>query len=321
MADIPHQGSSGTGGVSVIIPAFNAAATIGRAIDSVLAQQVPLTEVIVIDDGSTDGTVAAVNQHIGRGENVRLIAMAANCGVSAARNAGIAVATGEFLAFLDADDIWLPGKLSKQLAKIGQDPGIALVSCNSQLIAPNGVAIKEGHLNRPPVEGPAAWKTLLVYNFIPTPTVLTRTALVKALGGFDVSLDVGEDLDLWIKLGLQGRIAILPDILVNYYDLADSLMKRHSDRTATIVLPMLERHIAAQRQQLTRREVRTIRGQRSFQTACDMFFAGAYVPSVPGFLKAAYFGTRPIKSLSYVPRAACMTLLAGAKRLLGPQVR
>jgi hypothetical protein len=304
--------------VSVIIPAFNAARTIIRAIDSVRQQNIGALEIIVIDDGSADDTVAVVRNNIGSGENIHILKMRNNSGVSAARNAGINIARGEYLAFLDADDVWLPAKLHQQIARMEEDATITLVSCNSRLISESGVPLKEGHLNRPPVEGSAAWKTLLVYNFIPTPTVLTRTALVKSLGGFDVTLAVGEDLDLWIKLGIQGRIAILPEILINYYDIAGSLMKRHSSRTATILLPMLERHIATQRQRLTLREIRTIRGQRSFQTACDMFFAGAYVASVPGFLKAAYFGTRPIKSLLYVPRAACMAMLAGAKRILAP---
>lgn len=302
--------------VSVIIPAFNAANTIIRALDSVRQQNVAALEIIVIDDGSADQTVEMVRRNIGSGDDITILQMDKNSGVSAARNAGIRIARGKYLAFLDADDVWLPAKLRLQMARMEQDPSITLVSCNSRLMAEDGTHLKEGHLNRPPVEGVDAWKTLLVYNFIPTPTVLTRTELVKALGGFDVTLAVGEDLDLWIKLGIQGRIAILPDILIHYYDLAGSLMKRHSDHTATIVLPMLERHIAAQHQQLSRKEIRAILGQRSFQTACDMFFGGAYLPSIPVFLKAASFGARPAKSLLYVPRAGCMALLARARRML-----
>ena len=300
--------------VSVIIPAFNAANTIIRAIDSVRQQNIGPIEIIVIDDGSADRTFDVVRDNIADGENIKILKMQQNIGVSAARNTGIRIAQGKYLAFLDADDIWLPAKLQKQIARMEEDPTITLVSCNSRLISESGVLLKEGHRNRPPVEGTDAWKTLLIYNFIPTPTVLTRTAVVKALGGFDVSLAVGEDLDLWIRLGIQGRIAVLPDILINYYDLAGSLMKRHNDRMATIVLPMLEKHFTAQRQQLTRQEIRAIRGQRLFQMACDMFFAGAYMPSIPVFLKAAYLGTRPIKSLLYIPRAACMAFLVTTKR-------
>jgi glycosyltransferase involved in cell wall biosynthesis len=292
--------------VSVIIPAYNAQDTVVRAIDSVLAQQDVALELIVVDDGSADATVDIVGQRL-RGEpRARLLRMAANGGVSAARNFGIRAANGAFLAFLDADDIWLPGKLSKQLARIAHDPQVTLVSCNSRLVGPGGQALKEGHRNRPPVEGADAWKTLLQYNFIPTPTVLTRTALVRECGGFDETLAVGEDLDLWIKLGTRGAIAVLPDILINYSDMAGSLMKRHSGRAGAIVTPMLERHIEQQRARLSAAEIRLLRGRQAFQMGCDLYFSGHYDSCVPLFLKAVTHGERPLKSLSYIPRALLM---------------
>jgi glycosyltransferase involved in cell wall biosynthesis len=296
--------------VSVIIPAFNAQATIGRALDSVLAQQGVALELIVVDDGSADATADVVGAHI-RGEpRARLLRMPRNAGVSAARNAGIRAAGGAYLAFLDADDIWLPGKLSKQLARIERDPQVALVSCNSRLVGPDGQALKEGHRNRPPVEGADAWKTLLQYNFIPTPTVLTRTALVRQCGGFDETLAVGEDLDLWIKLGTRGKIAVLPEILINYSDMAGSLMKRHSGRAGAIVTPMLERHIVEQAARLSAAEIGQLRGRQAFQMGCDLYFSGNYRSCVPLFLKAVAHGERPFKSLIYIPRAWLMRLLA-----------
>jgi glycosyltransferase involved in cell wall biosynthesis len=305
--------------VSVIIPAFNAANTIIRAIDSVRSQNMGSLEVIIIDDGSIDGTPDVVLSNIRAGENIQLVRMAKNSGVSAARNAGIRVAKGKFLAFLDADDIWLPEKLRKQIAVIERDSSITLVSCNSQLIAESGLPVKEGHLNRPPVEGDDAWKTLLTYNFLPTPTVLTLTSLVKEIGGFDEKLAVGEDLDLWIKLGLRGKIVVLKEILTNYYDSAGSLMKRHGGQTSEIVVPMLEKHIAEQRKKLTTFEIRHIRGYQSFQMGCNMFFSGSYLESIPVFLKASYYGSRPVKSLLYVPRAICMELIARIKqKIFGP---
>lgn len=295
--------------VSVIIPAFNAAGTIIRAIDSVRAQGIAALEIIVVDDGSSDGTAEVVGKNIRPGEQIRLQRMPKNSGVSAARNMGISLARGTFLAFLDADDIWLPDKLRKQIDAMEQDCAITLVSCNSRLLSETGVPLKEGHTNRPPVEGDDAWKTLLIYNFIPTPTVLTRCNLVRELGGFDESLAVGEDLDLWIKLALRGKVVVLRDILTNYYDSAGSLMKRHGDRTLDIVVPMLERHIAAQRTRLSTREVRHIRGVQSFQIGCNLFFSGVYLRSIPAFIKAAYYGSRPFKSLSYLPRALVMALI------------
>ncbi len=302
--------------VSVIIPAFNAADTIIRAIDSVRAQHATSLEIIIIDDGSSDTTTGVVMANIGAGENIQLLKMQKNSGVSAARNAGIRIAKGRFLAFLDADDIWLPEKLCKQIEAMEKDPSITLVSCNSQLIAESGLPVKVGHLNRPPMEGDEAWKTLLIYNFLPTPTVLTRTSLVKEIGGFDESLAVGEDLDLWIKLGLHGKIVVLKEILTNYYDRAGSLMKRHGGQSGHIVVPMLEKHISEQNKKLTAVEIRHIRGYQSFQMGCNLFFSGSYLASIPIFIKATFYGSRPIKSLLYIPRAICMELLSRAKRTI-----
>lgn len=292
--------------VSVIIPAFNAADTITRALDSVRDQNVPSIEVIVIDDGSMDATVEIVTANIREDENIRLVRLQKNSGVSAARNAGIQIAQGRYLAFLDADDTWLPNKLCKQIDVMEKDPAVTLVSCNSQLISEAGHAVKEGHRNRPPIEGYDAWKTLLIYNFLPTPTVLTRTALVKEIGGFDESLAVGEDLDLWIKLGIRGKITVLKEILTNYYDRAGSLMKRHGGQSGHIVVPMLEKHIAEQSEKLSKMEIRHIRGHQSFQMGCNLFFSDCYLASIPLFFKACLHGSRPVKSFIYIPRAICM---------------
>ena len=302
--------------VSVIIPAYNAAGTIERALDSVRAQTGVGAEVIVIDDCSADNTIQVVKDAIQPDENISLVRMPRNGGASAARNAGIQKARGRYLAFLDADDVWLPGKLMKQVAAIEADPEVTVVTCNSQMTSASGVPLKEGHINRPPVSGVDAWKTLLVYNFLPTPTILTRTALVRELGGFDEALAVGEDLDLWIKLAVRGKIVVLPEILIKYYDISNSLMKRHRSQAGEIVVPMLERHIREQGGQLSHAEVRAMRGSRSFQMACDLFFSHSYLPSIPLFLQAAACGIRPVKSLSYLPRALVMESATRLKRNL-----
>ncbi|MGZ3239671.1 MAG: glycosyltransferase family 2 protein [Burkholderiaceae bacterium] len=300
--------------VSVIIPAYNAAQTISRAIDSVRMQEMNSMEVIIVDDGSADDTYDVAVGLKRPGEILQVLKMPKNSGVSAARNMGIRHARGKFLAFLDADDIWLPGKLQQQVAAIKRDPAITLVSCNSKLISESGEQLKEGHVNRPPVEGDQAWKTLLVYNFLPTPTVLTYRHLVLQVGGFDETLAVGEDLDLWIRLAMLGKVRVLKDILINYTDSTDSLMKRHLWQTQTIVQPMLERHMLTQHSKLSSSEVRYIRGTQSFEMGCNLFFAGAFLPSISPFLKAVYFGVRPIKSATYIPRAL---LMEGWARLKG----
>jgi glycosyltransferase involved in cell wall biosynthesis len=302
--------------VSVIIPAFNAAATIARALASVRLQEGVGIEVIVVDDASTDGTVQAVRSAIGEGENITLLQLPVNRGASAARNAGIRIARAPYLAFLDADDVWLADKLRRQVAAIDADPAVTLVSCNSQMTSVKGQPLKEGHVNHPPVQGVDAWKTLLVYNFLPTPTVLTRTALVRELGGFDEALAVGEDLDLWIKLAIRGKVAVLPDILINYYDTSNSLMKRHRRHAGVIVMPMIERHIRQQAGKLNATEIRRLRGNRSFWLACDLFFSGDYRDSISLFIRAARCGTRPLKSLSYLPRAMVLEAASITRDLL-----
>jgi glycosyltransferase involved in cell wall biosynthesis len=299
--------------VSVVIPALNAARTIVRAIDSVRSQAIDALEIIVVDDGSVDDTIDVVADNIRVGEKIHLVEMKKNCGVSAARNAGIRLARGKFLAFLDADDTWLPSKLSKQIEAMEKDPAVTLVSCNSRFMSESGVPLKEGHLNRPPIEGTHAWKTLLIYNFLPTPTVLTYRALVREVGGFDESLPVGEDLDLWIKLALRGKVAVLKEVFTLYYDTPGSLMKRHYEKTRDIVLPMLEKHLSEQERLLSKSEVRHIRGHQSFEIGCIMYFSSNFLQCIPIFLKAAFYGSRPIKSISYIPRALLMEVMSRVK--------
>jgi glycosyltransferase involved in cell wall biosynthesis len=278
-----------------------------------LIQQIDSLEIIIIDDGSTDTTFAKASGLAQAIPALRVIRMAHNGGVSAARNVGIRAATGKFLAFLDADDVWLEGKLRKQLTEIQRDNAITLVSCNSMFVSESGEFLKEGHLNRPPVDGDQSWKTLLIYNFLPTPTVLTYRHLVLELGGFDEHLPVGEDLDLWIRLALKGKVSVLKEILIKYFDSNGSLMKRYHAQSQMIVLPMLERHLLQQKDKLSAREIRSIRGQQSFQTGCNLFFAGEFLACIPVFFKAVLKGTRPIKSLTYVPRALLMSIFVRLK--------
>src|ERR1700722_9130709 len=119
--------------VPSLIPAFNAAATIRRAIDSALGQTYQNLEVVVVDDGSRDTTseIAASYER----DDVRLIRLSSNQGASGAVNEGIAAAKGEFIAFLDADDEWLPTKLAKQIAALQSNPRAVTATCGCRLDA------------------------------------------------------------------------------------------------------------------------------------------------------------------------------------------
>jgi len=120
--------------ISVIIPAYNHARYLAEAIDSVLAQTYAPLEIIVVDDGSTDGTPAVAASY---GDRIRYIRQE-NAGVGAARNNGIAAARGEYLAFLDSDDIWLPEKLEREIALFDADPQLGFVHCGVEKFDESG---------------------------------------------------------------------------------------------------------------------------------------------------------------------------------------
>jgi glycosyltransferase involved in cell wall biosynthesis len=185
--------------VSVIIPAYNAAEFVGRAIESALRQTVPALEILVIDDGSKDVTAERVAQYPAP---VRLLRQA-NGGPASARNHGAREARGEWLAFLDADDAWFPHKLEVQQTYLA-DPEVALV-----------------HAREPSEYAPAdaTFEALWRRNFLLTSSVLLRRAAFEEAGGFDEdrALIGVEDYNLWLRLAARGhRIVGHPELLHDY---------------------------------------------------------------------------------------------------------
>ncbi len=187
--------------VSVIIPAYNAGQRITRAITSVLNQTVPVLEIIVVDDGSADDTVAVVSRF---GTPVRVISKP-NGGPASARNLGAAQARGEWLAMLDADDWWFPRKNEIQLAH-ADDEKIGLSHCRL-----------DHRVVRPPDD--LSFQDLWDRNWIGNSSVLIRRAVFESLGGFveERPLISVEDYNLWLRVAAAGwRIVTCPHILVHY---------------------------------------------------------------------------------------------------------
>lgn len=186
--------------VSVIMPTFNRAATIQRAIDSVLSQTYRDFELIVVDDGSTDGTADIVRAN--RDERIFLVVSESNRGAAAARNLGVSQSTGEVICFLDSDDVWLCTFLARSVEKLQQTPEAVFVYA----LLVNGP--------RWTLEGAGKFREALTQGFVSiTITMAVRRSAFLSVGGFDESLKMCQDDDLCFKLVRTGAFALIPEAL------------------------------------------------------------------------------------------------------------
>jgi glycosyltransferase involved in cell wall biosynthesis len=200
-----------TASVSIIIPVFNYEHYVARAIRSALAQDYAPLEVVVVDDGSTDGTAAIARQFADRG--VRVYSQK-NQGLAAARNTGIRHAQGELLFFLDADDFLELGAITRLVCELEElGPEWALVACQAKVLLQNGSLITP--MNGPKQAKEVTWEDLMFGTRFPC-TVLIRRKVMEACGGFDADFHhLGcEDRDMWLRVAKHYRIWTLADHLV-----------------------------------------------------------------------------------------------------------
>ena len=194
--------------VSVVIPVHNRPAAVHRAIASVRRQTVQDFEIIVVDDGSTDDTCAAVTSIAD--PRIRLIRHGDNRGGSAARNTGIRASRGTYVAFLDSDDEWFETKLEKQLAVFARSSKrVALVYTGTE-------RVDDGHVSRRvPRRYPNLARVLLLDNFIGETSVgMVRREVFDTIGGFDECLPSAQDLDLWLRICERFEAELVPEALV-----------------------------------------------------------------------------------------------------------
>jgi glycosyltransferase involved in cell wall biosynthesis len=198
--------------VSVVIPAFNADAFIGETIRSVLAQTRRDLEIFVVDDGSSDTTREIVAAF---GPPVRLLQQQRG-GPARARNAGARASAGTWLAFLDADDLWTPDKLERQVDR-AVETGAAMVVTDRINIGDRG-SLPQRQSDIQPLADGDIFEALLAGNFITTSTVLLRRDAFEAAGGFgeDPVLPPAEDWDFWLRVAHDHRVAACPEPLVYY---------------------------------------------------------------------------------------------------------
>lgn len=193
------------GRVSVVIPTFNCAAFLPRAIDSALTQDYPDLEVIVVDDGSTDATPEVMERYAGR-----IVAIHQdNRGASAARNAGVRAATGEFVAFLDADDEYLPGRIGRCVRPMIDDPTIGMTHCLAWCKGSDGCRWTYGDVEQHRLFG----SPLFPPTTQATACTTCRRELLTAVGGFDERLIAYEDHDLWLRMMEVAEVRHVPEHL------------------------------------------------------------------------------------------------------------
>ncbi|MBO6518879.1 MAG: glycosyltransferase [Rhodospirillales bacterium] len=234
--------------VSVVIPAYNAEASIGRALESIAMQTLLPAEVIVVDDGSRDATVDAARAMQAGLEPARLVVITqSNGGAGAARNRAIAEATQPYLAFLDADDEWLPEKMARSM-DIMRDGDFVLVAHDYLDRTPAG----DVHVDcrRRFEEGDDPFLSLYLKGYIPSISVVTRSSAVIACGGFDETLRNAQDFDLWLKLlaAPGARFTLFGEALARYHhDAANSIMS-HTERRIACCREIALRYVPALQQ-------------------------------------------------------------------------
>jgi len=207
--------------VSVVIPTFNRSTLVREAVASVCAQTGVDTEIILVDDGSTDGTAATIRAAFGT--RVQIVETP-NRGVSTARNTGVAASRGPWLAFLDSDDLWLPRKLAAQVAFIRARP-TAQICQTEEIWIRNGVRVNPCAHHRKPT-GDIFTASLQLCLVSPS-AVLLRRSLFDRVGGFDPSLPACEDYDLWLRIARTEPVWLVDrPLVIKHGGHADQLSRR-----------------------------------------------------------------------------------------------
>ncbi len=214
--------------VSVVMAAKNYARFLPIAVESVVAQSFPDWELLIIDDGSTDATPAAVQPFLAD-RRVRYV-RSDRLGQSRAKNLGANLSRGEFIAYLDADDAWLPTKLAKQLALLQANPSVGVCFCRRSLIDESGQPLPS---NDPPAPRGRVLDKLFLRNFVCFSSVMVRRHVFDHVGAFDPEWDLAIDYDLWLRVARHYEFDFVEEPLVLYRTGHGNLSKRLSDRVAT----------------------------------------------------------------------------------------
>jgi glycosyltransferase involved in cell wall biosynthesis len=194
--------------VDVIVPCYNVEPYLHRALDSVLAQTHQDFSIYAVNDGSTDNTTQVLERYAHRCVSISQ----AHAGPAAARNRAIRESVSPFIAFIDADDEWLPPKLERQVSLLRQNENLGMVCSHCLISDSNGEDGSYVVINNVPNDG-RLFQHLVRNCFVFTPTVVVRRQCVEELGLFNEALPVSEDFNLWLRIAARFDIAIVPEVL------------------------------------------------------------------------------------------------------------
>jgi glycosyltransferase involved in cell wall biosynthesis len=296
--------------VSVIVPVFNGRDYLAQAIESAFAQTHPAIEIVAVDDGSTDGSADILASYAPR----ITVVTQTNAGPSAARNRGVAHSSGDYLAFLDGDDLWDPDKTGAQLASLKAHPKAVAIYCDHRSIDASGQVLGlTGALEHPRSSGNIL-EDLIRGQRIKSPSfVMVRRAAFDAVGGFDESLRYAEDYDLWVRLAMIGPILYQLDTLASYrvHGGNVSLGPGSGLKVSEGILHALEK-LAFQRPGVDA-EITELARQRLYSTALHLGWAQRQV-GAPWKAAQAYrraLGLRPTSSKALLGLLSSLFSVAG----------
>jgi glycosyltransferase involved in cell wall biosynthesis len=240
----PNGALPGTGGdatsradapavrVTALVPVYNGERYLAQALDSAMAQTYAQLEVVVVIDGASDGSARIAQRHAAASSGRIRVVVQDNRGLPAARNAAIAAARGEYLALLDADDVWLPRHIERAVAVLDADPAVGLVHGNVRCIDEDG-AVSGIYTRRWREQNDVYRALVLRHDHVVCPTAVFRRACVEQLGGFDLRFTgYGcEDRDLWLRIAGSWEVRYIDDFVAHYRVHATS-MSHDNERMA-----------------------------------------------------------------------------------------
>lgn len=228
--------------ISILLPTYNGAQTIARAIESVLAQSFLEWELLVLDDGSTDTTAKIVQEFAAADSRISYIQNENNLGIQKTLNKGLSLAQGEYIARIDDDDAWIdPQKLQLQYAYVHEHPECGLVGTGVIVVDEKGWEISR-HL--PPATDQEIRKYMLFRNCFIHSSVLFQKNMVQAIGGYGESGDARhvEDYDLWLRIGTQGEMANIPIYGVRFLLSARNISSKHMHEQYKKNIALISKH-------------------------------------------------------------------------------